>query len=142
MVARTNGSWVVYAGEQGEWPAQGPILSIMVGPFLPGEHLPYAACQCNGEARRGGGSFWSMHVQMKQCQLAVARSSSRREATMQFSNGGAYTDLTHCLRHSKGCKSLYQYAHRTFRIPDDHKSKVLYRHYASCRTSQVANVKL
>ena len=35
---------VVYAGEQSEWPAQGPILSIMVGPFLPGEHLPYAAC--------------------------------------------------------------------------------------------------
>jgi len=30
----------VYAGEQGEWPAQAPILSIMVGPFLPGENLP------------------------------------------------------------------------------------------------------
>jgi hypothetical protein len=27
---------------------------------------------------------------------------------MQFSNGGAYTYLAHCLRHSKGCKSLYQ----------------------------------
>lgn len=38
---------VVYAGEQGEWPAQAPILSIMVGPFLPGENLPCAACQCN-----------------------------------------------------------------------------------------------
>jgi hypothetical protein len=34
----------VYAGEQGEWPAQAPILSIMVGPFLPGEILPYATC--------------------------------------------------------------------------------------------------